>query len=152
MGFSRQEYWSGWPFPSPGDLPDPGIEPVIPAVAGRSLPLRHLGSPNEASEGPLFGKGTVYCRVPAQGHLTHTEGKVTSLTTDFGCFSVTMWCEFLLRTRTRSGHQGRAAGVDGIQQDRRQERSPGGRDSHYPGVQNLQPSEYLAFPFFSIEE
>ena len=28
MGFSRQEYWSGLPFPSPGDLPDPGIEPV----------------------------------------------------------------------------------------------------------------------------
>ena len=27
MGFSRQEYWSGWPFPSPGDLPDPGIKP-----------------------------------------------------------------------------------------------------------------------------
>ena len=27
IGFSRQEYWSGWPFPSPGDLPDPGIEP-----------------------------------------------------------------------------------------------------------------------------
>ena len=31
MGFSRQEYWSGWPFPSPGDLPDPGIEPRSPA-------------------------------------------------------------------------------------------------------------------------
>ncbi|ELR50988.1 hypothetical protein M91_11147, partial [Bos mutus] len=29
MGFSRQEYWSGLPFPSPGDLPDPGIEPGI---------------------------------------------------------------------------------------------------------------------------
>ena len=29
MGFSRQEYWSGLPFPSPGDLPDPGIEPRI---------------------------------------------------------------------------------------------------------------------------
>ena len=29
MGFSSQEYWSGWPFPSPGDLPDPGIEPVF---------------------------------------------------------------------------------------------------------------------------
>ena len=28
MGFSRQEYWSGWPFPPPGDLPDPGIEPL----------------------------------------------------------------------------------------------------------------------------
>ena len=30
MGFSRQEYWSGLPFPSPGDLPDPGIEPASP--------------------------------------------------------------------------------------------------------------------------
>ena len=38
MGFSRQEYWSGLPFPSPGDLPDPGIEllsPMSPALAGR---------------------------------------------------------------------------------------------------------------------
>ena len=38
MGFPRQEYWSGLPFPSPGDLPDPGIEPMSPAspaVAGR---------------------------------------------------------------------------------------------------------------------
>ena len=30
MGFSRQEYWSGLPFPSPGDLPDPGVEPGSP--------------------------------------------------------------------------------------------------------------------------
>ena len=48
MGFSRQEYWSGLPFPSPGDLPDPEIEPespVPPALAGRFfLPLSHLGS------------------------------------------------------------------------------------------------------------
>ena len=35
MGFPRQEYWSRLPFPSPGDLPDPGIEPVSPALAGR---------------------------------------------------------------------------------------------------------------------
>ena len=32
MGFSRQEYWSGLPFPSPGDLPNPGIEPGYPAL------------------------------------------------------------------------------------------------------------------------
>ena len=32
MGFSRQEYWSGLPFPSPGDLPNPGIEPRSPAL------------------------------------------------------------------------------------------------------------------------
>ena len=32
MGFSRQEYWSGFPFPSPGDLPDQGIDPGSPAL------------------------------------------------------------------------------------------------------------------------
>ena len=35
MGFSRQEYWSWLPFPSPGDLPNPGTEPSSPALAGR---------------------------------------------------------------------------------------------------------------------
>ena len=48
MGFSRQEYWSGLPFPSPGDLLDPGIEftsPVSPALAGRFLPLAPSGKP-----------------------------------------------------------------------------------------------------------
>ena len=38
MGFSRQEYWSGLPFPSPGDLPDPGIERRPPALQAGSLP------------------------------------------------------------------------------------------------------------------
>ena len=38
MGFSRQEYWSGLPFPSPGDLPSPGIEPRSPALQADSLP------------------------------------------------------------------------------------------------------------------
>ena len=38
MGFSRQEYWSGLPFPSPGDLPDPGIEPESPALGADALP------------------------------------------------------------------------------------------------------------------
>ena len=36
-GFSRQEYWSGLPFPSPGDLPDPGIEPRSPALEADAL-------------------------------------------------------------------------------------------------------------------
>ena len=38
MGFSRQEYWSGLPFPSPGDLPNPGIEPRSPALQANDLP------------------------------------------------------------------------------------------------------------------
>ena len=37
MGLSRQEYWSGLPFPSPGDLPDPGIEPRPPALQADTL-------------------------------------------------------------------------------------------------------------------
>jgi len=37
MRFSRQGYWSGLPFPSPGDLPDPGIEPGSPALQADSL-------------------------------------------------------------------------------------------------------------------
>ena len=38
MGFSRQEHWSGWPFLSPGDLPNPGNEPRSPALQADSLP------------------------------------------------------------------------------------------------------------------
>ena len=48
MGFSRQEYWSGLPFPSPGDLPNPGIEPRSPALqadASPSKPLLQLSKP-----------------------------------------------------------------------------------------------------------
>jgi len=43
MGFSRQEYWSGVPFPSPGDLPDPGIKPGSPAFQADALPSETPG-------------------------------------------------------------------------------------------------------------
>ena len=45
MGFSRQEYWSGLPFPSSGDPPNPGIKPASPALQADSLPLSQKGSP-----------------------------------------------------------------------------------------------------------
>ena len=44
MGFSRQEYWSGLPFPSPGDLPNPGIKPRSLALQADSLTSSHQGS------------------------------------------------------------------------------------------------------------
>ena len=44
MVFPRQEPWSGFLFPSPGDLPDPGIEPGSPALEADSLGLSHQGS------------------------------------------------------------------------------------------------------------
>ena len=43
MEFSRQEYWSGLPFPPPGDLPDPGIEPGSPALQVNALPSEPPG-------------------------------------------------------------------------------------------------------------
>ena len=51
MGFSRQEYWSGLPFPSPGNFPDPGVEPRSPALADSFF----------TSEPP--GKSSVVCTV-----------------------------------------------------------------------------------------
>ena len=45
VGFSRQEYWRRLPFPSPGDLPDPGIEPRSPALQADSLPTELPGKP-----------------------------------------------------------------------------------------------------------
>ena len=46
MGFSRQECWSGLPFPSPGYLPDPGIEPRSPAFQAEALPSEPPGKPS----------------------------------------------------------------------------------------------------------
>ena len=49
MDFSRPEYWSGWPFPSPGDLPNPGIEPR----KADSLPAEPQGKPKNTGVGSL---------------------------------------------------------------------------------------------------
>ena len=46
VGFPRQEYWNGLSFPSPGDFPDPGIEPASPPLAGRFLTMESPGKPH----------------------------------------------------------------------------------------------------------
>ena len=53
MGFPRQEYWSGLPLPSPEDLPDPGIEPASPILAGRFLTDEPPEKPSRREKGPL---------------------------------------------------------------------------------------------------
>ena len=58
MGFPRQVTWSGLPFPSPGDIPDPGIEPTSPARQVDSLPLRHQGSLHWDWAGTITGSLT----------------------------------------------------------------------------------------------
>jgi len=50
MEFSRQEYWSGLPFPSSEDLPNPGIEAKSPALQANSLPSEPPGKPSDGVE------------------------------------------------------------------------------------------------------
>ena len=60
MGFSRQEYWSGWPFLPPGNIPNPGIEPASPespALQADSLPLEPWENTEQIS-GKQLGEGT----------------------------------------------------------------------------------------------
>ena len=56
MEFSRQEYWSGLPFPSPGNLPDPGIKPGSPTLQAEALPSKSPGK----SLIPLFHQKKIY--------------------------------------------------------------------------------------------
>ena len=53
-GFSRQGYWSGLPFPSPGNIPDPGIKPRSPALKADSLPTELPGKSQYAYGDSLF--------------------------------------------------------------------------------------------------
>ena len=50
MGSPRQEYWNEWPFPPPGDLPNPETEPKSLACQEDALPLSHLGGPGLSSQ------------------------------------------------------------------------------------------------------
>ena len=62
MGFSRQEYWSGLPFPSPGDLPNPGIEPRSPTLQAEAL----TSDTREAIK--LWINGYMYTQTHAHTH------------------------------------------------------------------------------------
>ena len=60
MGFPRQEYWSRLPFPSPGDLLDPGIKPASPALAGRVFTLEPPGKPSWTPSSVQFSQSVMY--------------------------------------------------------------------------------------------
>ena len=65
MEFSRQEYWSGLPFPSPGDLPDPGIEHWPPTLQADSLPSEPPGKPYPKGNQPWIFIGRTDAEVEA---------------------------------------------------------------------------------------
>ena len=67
MGFSKQEYWSGLPFPSPGDLPDPRIEPRSPTLQADALTPEPPGKPQSTScETPGWMMHKLESRLPGK--------------------------------------------------------------------------------------
>ena len=78
MEFSTQECWSGLPFPSPADLPDPEIEPVSPPLQEDSLPSEPQGKPWEKGgrTKPFLGKAACYRRQSARGTSSKTLGQL----------------------------------------------------------------------------
>ena len=103
-GFSRQDYWSGLPSPSPGDLPDPGIEPRSPAWQADSLPYELQGSPDKVCGFPWVGGS----EIPPSGHgfflvrgLYRTRGSSQLSIYDSWIFLksyVRFWIMFILET------------------------------------------------------
>ena len=82
MSFSRQEYWSGLSFPSPGDLPDPGVEPVSlmsPALTGRFFTTRATWEAKMGTVGykSRLEKGSVLASQPF--YLPHTRLIMTTV-------------------------------------------------------------------------
>ena len=71
MGFPRQEYWSVLPFPSPGDLPDPGIKPASPAWQVDSLQPEPQGKPHELNNSSYADVpgGSVVKNLPAKEEM-----------------------------------------------------------------------------------
>ena len=88
MEFSKQEYWRGWPLPSPGDLPDPGIEHGSPTLWTDALPSEPPGNPLGKTLG--HGPNVSYCSEWGQKPV---EG--SGQRTDWICFmvlKVIQWC------------------------------------------------------------
>ena len=84
MGFSRQEYWSGLPFPFPGNLPDPGIEPRSLALQADALTSEPPGKPNKA-EVDVFLEFSCFFDDPAD------VGNLISGSSVFSKSSLNMW-------------------------------------------------------------
>ena len=96
MGFSRQEYWSGLPFPSPGDLPDPGTEPGSPALEADALTF-------EPPRKPIYIHHIFFIHSSVYGHLGffHVLAIVYSVVMNIGVyvsFSIMVFTGYMPRS------------------------------------------------------
>ena len=108
-GISQQEYWSGLPFPPPGGLPDPGIEPMSPALQAESLPSEApsqvalvVKNPSANAEdlrdaGSMLGSG----RSPGEGHGNSLQYSGLENPMDRGAWWATVHRDVQSRTRLK---------------------------------------------------
>ena len=105
MGFSRQEHWSGLPFPSPGDLPDPGIKLRSPALWADSLPSEPQGNPGQSGGKLCPRNGAQASGQGKQGPLQVLPGPGHFLPPPLGVMaSDQQWCQqadLVLRERAK---------------------------------------------------
>ena len=71
MEFSKPEYWNGWPFSSPGDLPHPGIKPRSPKLQVDSLPAKPQGKPKNTGVGSLSFLQGIFLTLELNWGLLH---------------------------------------------------------------------------------
>ena len=115
--FSRQEYWSGWPLPSPGAVPDPGIEPGSPVLQADSLPSEPPGKPHHArgkrdSSGShtsnsiaSLTKSVLLTAYQPSGHLQPQEGAWLSVPSSSTCLRGESWQHLVSHTDNYSNSQ-----------------------------------------------
>ena len=78
MEFSRPEYWNGYPFPSPGDLPNPGIKSRSPTLQVDSLPAKPQGKPKNTGVGSLSLLQQIFLTQESNQRLLHCSGFFTN--------------------------------------------------------------------------
>ena len=88
MEFSRQEYWSGLPFPSPGDLPDPGIKPKSPTLQADALPSEPPGKPKNIGVGSLSLLQGIFLTQESNWGLLHCRQSLYCLSHQGSPFSI----------------------------------------------------------------
>ena len=91
MDFSRQEYWSGLPFPSPGDIPDPGIKPGSPGLQADSLPSE---PPGKSQTTFTLGKMHLFYRSEIEIHkCSNDPSKAVQIPLDWYCTWADCWAD-----------------------------------------------------------
>ena len=104
MGFSRQEYWSGSSFPSPGDLPNPGIEPGSPALQADALPSEPPGKSAAAAAAKLLQSCPILCdSIDGSPPGSPVPGILQARTLEWVAISINLKCIVLQKEASRNG-------------------------------------------------